>query len=67
MCEYLNDHWYKHSYEHLDKLEQFSYEFSSEHLMNIRVDWKIENVKMYYGHEVPVVIHKNKDISLFTF
>ena len=22
---------------------------------------------MYYGRKVPVVIHKNKDISLFTF
>ena len=29
-----------------------------------------ENLKMskiYYGHEVFVAIHKNKDISLFTF
>ena len=28
---------------------------------------KLKMSKMYYGHKVPVVIHKNKDISLFTF
>ena len=26
---------------------------------------KLKISKIYYGHEVPVVIHKNKDISLF--
>ena len=33
------------------------------------VGWaeKLKMSKMYYGHKVPVVIHKNKDISLFTF
>ena len=28
---------------------------------------KLKMSKIYYGHEVPVVIHKNKGISLFTF
>ena len=28
---------------------------------------KLKMSKMYYGHKVPVVIHKNEDISLFTF
>ena len=34
-----------------------------------QVGWaeKSKMSKIYYGHEVPVVIHKNKDISLFTF
>ena len=28
---------------------------------------KLKMSKIYYGHEVPVVIHKNKGIPLFTF
>ena len=28
---------------------------------------KLKMSKKYHGHKIPVVIHKNKDISLFTF
>ena len=38
-------------------------------LCGYTVGWveKLKMSKIYYGHEVPVVIHKNKGISLFTF
>ena len=40
-----------------------------QHLDECSVGWaeKLKMSKRYYGHKVPVVIHKNKDISLFTF
>ena len=38
-------------------------------LINIQLGWaeKLKMSKIDYGHEVPIVIHKNEAISLFTF